>query len=207
MTPIKSRPTQGYFMVPAKGSPSHDGHILGGSQSIAGAVSPNSGKPLLQLAQLNTDDRRLELETAKFASLPLLYSWTCDIHRSPFTYRVEPDRVELLSFQEGRTYTDFPYENYPEAFAPVPMNLAPVGAKDRHAASDEPQHQLGGTPTLMQDVEPDLKCPGCAGEMPLFAAIANDNGTPPGFTDNPYVQVVYHLCRECWVITCYNMCD
>jgi hypothetical protein len=207
MTSINTRPTQGYYMVPAKSAPSQDGHILGGSQSIAGAVSPNSGKPLLQLAQINTADPRLELETAGFAALPLLYGWTCDIHQGLFTYRVEPDRVELLDFPQGRTYTDFPYENYPDAFAPVPMNLAPIDAKGRRTDPDEPQHQLGGTPTLMQDAVSGLKCPRCAGAMPLFAAIANDNGTPPGFTDNPYVQVVYHLCRACWVITCYNVCD
>jgi hypothetical protein len=225
MSSILACPTQGYLMVPATSTPPHDGHILGGAQNIAGAVSPNSGKRLLQLAQINTSDRRLELQTAGFEMLPLLYSWTCDIHQGNFTYRVRPGAIEVLQFTQGRAYTDFPYENYPDAFAPQFMDLSPLSANDqkiilelndrsarrtsphRRTILDSPRHQVGGIPRLVQEEEFSLTCPHCAGEMPMFASIADDNGTPSGFTGNPYVQVVYHLCRACWVVSCYNISD
>ena len=131
MSNTVARPTRGYLMVPATSPPPHDGHILGGAQNIAGAVSPNSGRRLLQLAQINTADRRLELQAADFEMLPLLYSWTCDMHQGSFTYRVRPGSVELLDFQQGRAHTDFPYAGYPDAFAPQFMDLAPIDANDQ----------------------------------------------------------------------------
>lgn len=225
MSSISTRPTQGYLMVPATTEPPHDGHILCGYQNIAGAVSPNSGRRLLQLALLNTTDQRLELQTASFEVLPLLYSWTCDISQGTFTYRVGPGKVDLLDFQQGQAYSDFPYESYPDAFPPLSMALSPIDANDqqiilqlndrdaRRASPhqrtdlDHPRHQVGGIPRLMQDEEFSLKCPHCTSEMPMFASIADANGTPRGFTNNPYVQVIYHLCRACWVISCYNICD
>jgi hypothetical protein len=225
MRNILARPIQGHLMVPAMSAPSYDGHMLCGHQNIAGAVSPNSGRRLLQLAQINTSDPRLELASANFEVLPLLYSWTCDIHHGTFTYRVGRGAVALLDFQRGQAYSNFPYDNYPDSFPPLSMELSPISAtdqqiilelNDRDAACasphrrtflDAPRHQVGGIPRLMQDEEFSFNCPVCTGEMPFLASIADDNGTPRGFTGNAYIQVVYHLCRACWVVTAYNICD
>lgn len=221
---IASFPSQGYFLVPAIGGP----HILGGDQNLAGALSPNSGRRLLQLARISTTDPRLYLQAAEFEGLPLLYSWTCDIHRGEFTYRVDQKGIEILAYEAGSTvYTKFPYKDYPDSFAAVMMDLVPIdaseqqiilGLNDRETRRvsesaheggklDQPMHQLGGIPRLMQDEVSKRKCPRCAGQMPLFASIADDNGTPRGFTNNPYVQVIYHLCRACWIVNCYNLSD
>ncbi len=131
------------------------------------ALSPNSGRRLLQLALIRTTDERLYLQTAEFEGLPLLYSWTCDIHRGEFTYRVDQREIEILAYEAGTTlYTKFPSKDYPDSFAPVTMNLVPITESEQKTISelndretrlesesayagcdlDRPQHQLGGIP-------------------------------------------------------------
>lgn len=104
---IVAQPTQGYLMVSEMSRPPHDGHVLCGDQTFAGAVSPNSGRRLLQLSQISTADQRLELDAANFEVLPLLYSWTCDIHQGTFSYAVGRGKIDVLDFRRGQAYTHF----------------------------------------------------------------------------------------------------
>lgn len=218
-------PRQGYFVV----RKAHDDeatyrHLLCGRPTFKGAISPNSGKPLLQLLALDARDPRLELPHQP-KTFPLLYSWTCPISDGVFTYGVRNDRIELIEFSEGAPYSDFPYPNYPNHFQEVEVGLLALTETQQKLIEqlnageidfdtritlqdiDRPKHQLGGTPRLLQSTLTPVKCPNCHRAMPLLAAIANENGTPEGFVRNDYAQVIYHLCRQCLNVSCYNIAD
>lgn len=223
---LVTQPNQGYFAVTLDGpSEPRYSHLLCGRTVLRGAISPNSGRPLLQLLALDVSDERLDLPRPSLAALPLLYSWTCPISEGVFSYRVTIDHVELIAFESGNPYEDFPYEDYPAAFAGRPVDLVPLtGAeqdailclntrdipfaeRDRLADLDKPRHQVGGVPRLLQPPIDEMKCPSCGAAMPLLASIASENGAPRGFADNDFVQVIYHLCRACVVLSCYHMAD
>ena len=51
-------------------------HCVGGVNNLIGSISPNSGRPLLQLAQLDTQDKRLGLANTGLPGISLLFSWT-----------------------------------------------------------------------------------------------------------------------------------
>jgi hypothetical protein len=70
----------------------------------------------------------------------------------------------------------------------------------------EPWHQIGGQP-LFLDTYWRMKCPLCDGRMPFLAAIGDESGAEKGFTENPYVQVLYHVCPECWCVGAYHQTD
>jgi hypothetical protein len=220
------QPIQGYLLVPSASSgEGHYVHTLCGRTNFKGAVSPNSGKPLLQLLLLDASDPRLELSNAAAPHLPLFYSWTCPISEGVFSYRVVANEIEVINFNSGDPFTDFPYENYPEAFAARSVDLLPLASSQQETINrlndkdtafserlqfadlDRPRHQVGGIPRLLQPTFTAMQCPVCKKEMPLFASIANENGTPQGFADNEFVQVVYHLCRACVTLSCYHMVD
>lgn len=221
-----SLPNQGYFAVPRNGpsEPPHS-HLLCGRTALRGAISPNSGRPLLQLLALNTSDERLDPPRSRLTALPLLYSWTCPISEGVFSYRVTTDHVDLIVFDSGDPYEDFPYEDYPVAFPGQPVELVPLtgveqdailrlnttdvpfAERERFADLDKPRHQVGGVPRLLQPPMDEMKCPSCGARMPFLASIANENGTLRGFADNDFVQVIYHLCRACVVLSCYHMVD
>jgi hypothetical protein len=60
-----------------------------------------------------------------------------------------------------------------------------------------------------------ISCPVCSTEMPLLAAICDDaTGNDPfgvevenSFVGNGGVQMIFHLCRECSVVSAYHSCD
>jgi hypothetical protein len=65
-----SHSSTGYFLNPAK---SRFSHSLCGPQDIDGAVSPNSGLPLLLVASIDLADPRLGISRSKVNKLHLLY--------------------------------------------------------------------------------------------------------------------------------------
>ena len=212
-----------YFLKPAKtGSP----HALCGSQHINGAVSPNSGLPLLLVASLDPADPRLGISRSKVDTLHLLYSWTCGISHGDFTYRESSQGVEILAYAKGPAHSDFPYANYPVFFPRVEIELEaltaeeqmvikklnrqeedPISLEDQFPQLAVPRAQVGGEPRLMQWPLEACVCPVCGGSMPLLASIGNDNRSALGFTDNEFVQMVFFLCDTCTVVTAYNVTD
>ena len=52
------------------------GHEFCGSHTIRGAISPNSGRPLLRLLKLDLVDSRLNLKYPDIGTIPLLFSCT-----------------------------------------------------------------------------------------------------------------------------------
>lgn len=90
-------------------------HVLCGPTTTAGATCPNCAKELLTLARLDPTDPKLDLSALGLRELPLLYCWTCEHSQEEFVYAFL-DRgltVQLLKFQVGVRFSDFPYVNYP----------------------------------------------------------------------------------------------
>ena len=201
-------------------------HALCGPQHINGAVSPNSGVPLLLVASLDTADPLLGISHLNVETVHLLYSWTCGISEGDLTYRESTLGVEILSYTKGEPQSNFPYENYPGFFPRVDVNLEVITPEEqlvmkrlnrREAGSTQlarqfprlavPRAQVGGEPRLMQWPLSVRTCPVCRKPMLLLASIGNETGSTLGFTDNVFVQMVFFLCADCTVITAFNLTD
>jgi hypothetical protein len=206
----------------------HHRHVFCGAHDVAGAECPNCAKPLMRFLGLATDDPRLGLLGAPFATLSLFYCWRCPISSGMFFYWVRDDgSVSLVQYEEGRPEVDFPYEAYPDHFPAASARLVRVSTEDQAllksvnaGACDEaklqrnrpelivPRHQYGGEPLLVQrDTGYQVACPGCRSPMPFLASIGDACLDPRGFVGNEFVQVLYHYCRECQVIGAFHRCD
>lgn len=215
----------GYFIT-ASESDTSSAHSLCGAQSIRGAISPNSGLPLLLVASLDLTDPRPGITDHRLKTLHLLYSWTCPISDGEFTYRETDSDVQVLKYTAGPPHEDFPYDKYPASFPRITAQLQQVDRHEQfiiralnrrendsilreeqfpHLAT--PRSQVGGEPRLMQWPLPQRTCPECGEAMPLLAAIGDVNGTSRGFTGNPFVQLIYFFCVPCGAVTTYNITD
>lgn len=220
-----SIPKQGYYLKAGDQIPSL--HVIGGKCELDGAISPNSGRPLTQMARLDTTSK--ELHSLRFATryLPLLYGWTCAISEGRLCYRVKENSVELVAFVEGGAYDDFPYEGYPHYFEERAAELVKL-TTDEQAAIDHanihgikftaltddldrvlrPNHQIGGSPYVGSVIRLQHQCHHCEGQMHFVAAIGNDCfGDARGFMGNDYAQLLYFLCDSCYLICAENVCE
>jgi hypothetical protein len=227
--PPPGLPAQG-FSLDFRGGDRYQ-HTFCGPHDIAGAGCPNCRKPLLRLLSLDTSDPRLRLGRPGFASLHLLYCWTCAIPSDQLVYRLRPgSAVELLYFGRGRGLADLPYAGYPEYFSGRPVTLRPLSRRRQdllrvfNAASIlaptpgeerllEPRHQVGGEPYLIEPLK-DVLCQVCSRHMPMLASICDNAAGPaasPGyadtdsFTHNAEIQVIFHYCRRCRVVAAYHL--
>jgi len=199
---------------------------MGGVQSLPGAVSPNSGLPLLLVLTLDTMDPRLAIGRSPLDRVHLLYSWTCAISDGEFSYRESKQAVEIIEYTKGGVHSDFPYEGYPVAFAPFAAELQQVAMSDQiiikkmNRREDDPialeeqfpnlavpRTQIGGEPRLLQWPLPPRLCPVCRDSMPMLAAVGNTNGTPRGLFGNDFVQLLFYYCIACAVVTAINLTD
>lgn len=215
----------GYFLAPAGGGDLST-HTMCGSQAIPGAISPNSGAPLLLVASLDLRDPALGIASAPVQQLHLLYSWTCPISEGPFAYRITSFGIELVEFTEGPAFTDFPYDGYPAFFPRYAVTLRPLTVEDqgvikklnRHEGDvislahsfpllAVPRSQVGGEPRLMQYPIAGYKCPVCKKTTRLLATIGNDNGSEQGFAGNNFVQMLFYFCDSCSVVIADNITD
>lgn len=225
MAKRRSLLVQGYYLN-ADGFTSNS-HTLGGKCELDGAISPNSGRPLLQLAQLSTGTSELLPLAFPTPKLPLLYGWSCAISEGPLHYRVTEQRVELVGFRKGEAYDDFPYEGYPDFFPEISMQSVELTA-DEQAAIDvanrdginfstlteelerilRPNHQIGGSPYVGAEIRLQYKCRICNGNMNFVASIGNDCVSDKrGFMGNDYAQLLYFICDTCYLICAENVCD
>jgi hypothetical protein len=223
-----SLPKQGYRLVI---SPVHSlaySHFFCGQPECKNAISPITRKPLLRFLSLDTADPRLELRTPLIPRIELLYSLTCKISYVDFFYKIIGNRIEILNLNfspedSKEIFTDVPYQEYPDFFPRSQVDLIAVDENERSIVKlinetddfeleleypefNEPYHQIGGEPYFVQ--KPDvLSCPECGKDMSFFASIGNYNAQEKGFFDNDYMQVIYQICKDCYVIGAYNRCD
>lgn len=192
-------------------------HWIGGGGGIDGPRCPNCQKPLLQLAKLDGSDRRVGLPDRLQQGVRLLYCWTCVLSQTQFTYQCTstPGEERVLVAKRGEVVDGFPYPDYPVAFPGVPVRLeavTPEEARAIHALNEgevpargslahslsEPRHQVRGVPYEMQPF--DAPVCSCGERMEFLASLGDATFTGRGFTDNPYVQVAYHLCGTCAIV-------
>lgn len=222
---VPARPAKGYLLRSAAGRDRSRGdHFIGG-RIPSSTQCPNCRKRLTQLVQLDVTDSRIEVEELRVERLSLAFCWTCELAMGEFFYRLVENGLEILRFQPGPSYSDFPYALYPPDFPPVPVELDPIpdfeqelvrrrnrGVGDRHALRRKfpealrPRHQVGGEPLYLQPWR-GICCVDCRAQMPFFASIGNWNGSREGFAGTDFVQVLFHLCRACRVVGCCQMTD
>ena len=188
-------------------------HQFCGESDLAGAWCYTCNKRLLHVLTLSPADNALRvIEIAT----PLFVCWTCDFIQAPFSYSFDANSISLIEARRGGSEHDFPYPSYPEFFPgsratlmPLPtdfleklQNINAGSYKEDYFAAGlmTPKHQVGGIPLLRSFREESVSCPKCGEEMPFLAAVANDNLDERGFTENPFVQVLYFLCSRCRVI-------
>ena len=226
MTPLFAN---GYFI---KASPAgqNGSHIIGGACTFANAISPNSGRPLLQVASICLADPKLPNTALQIPVIPLLYGWTCALCESTFAYKIQHHNIEILQYLAGPAHDDFPYANYPQAFPAIKVELCAIPAATQgvihqlNSASDmdtrshlslanpklsTPRHQLGGEPYFLQGYPAATPCPQCKDHMYFLAAFGNDtlNGSKQGFVNNDFVQLIYEICPSCTIVAVNNYAD
>jgi hypothetical protein len=145
--------TQGYYLKEDRTS---SAHTLGGKCELDGATSPNSGRPLLQMAQLTMESPELLPLAFPLPKLPLLYGWSCAISDGPLHYRVTDGSVEIVEFTKGVAYDDFPYEEYPDSFPKISMCSVALTAHEQ-AVIDRANSTGINFSTLTEDLERILR--------------------------------------------------
>ncbi len=222
-----SGPAPGYWLefAPGEAEPER-GHVFCGTHAQPSARCPNCDAPLLQYAALDVRDARLSLRLALDGRLPLLFCWTCALAQDELHYRVEPSgALALLACGRGGVETDFPYSQYPRAFPAGRLTLAPIAPAEQsviaaanrgeipgwrlgheHPELAAPRHQLGGEPLHAGGLRP-RRCAGCGEPMPFLAAFGDACLDPRGFTGNPFVQVLFHVCARCTAVCAVQTCD
>jgi hypothetical protein len=223
---VKIFQQSGYWPLFVTGSNLYYQHTLCGEHAVQGAISPNSGRPLLRYFALDLRDDRLGLGAFSTRRLDLFFAWTCEISRDVFTYRIQREnRVEILHYRQGAAYSDFPYANYPAYFPArlfelrkiTPEEQKTIAAVNRRRLKPStihddrpdlvrPLHQFCGEPYLVNSPR-EVTCPVCQGEMPIYASASDETMSERGFVQSNFVQVLFHLCASCAVVTAYQMAD
>lgn len=222
-------PERGYLLTFPE-APALGPHRMAGTNSIRGAGCPNCNKPLLRVLTLDTKQLPFQLTPNPPPFLHLLYCWTCAIPYGPLVYRLDTDAgIELLDYMkecEGAFGPEGPYDGYTGKFREVHVGLQGLTDEQEELALlqrageyrpggpnlDDTLHQVGGFPMIYNEQEPD--CPLCGNCAPFLATIA-DNAEGQGiqedqkktFTGNCGVQMVFHYCAPCRVVTAYHSCD
>jgi hypothetical protein len=204
-------------------------HRFCGPHDVAGSQCPNCDRPLLRFLALDTRDSRLGLGQVPFSTLPLFYCWRCPVSQEMFSYRVLDDgAIGLLVYGRGAPEDDWPYSEYPKFFPEAPARLVEVteevqdiykhlnatgefeewGLTERNPELLLPRHQYGGEPLHMQqDPEYCVRCPDCAEPMPFTASIGADCLDERGLVTSEAVQVIYHYCPACRVVSAFQQTD
>jgi hypothetical protein len=209
-------------------------HDFCGENNIAGAFCPNCDRPLTRLLSLRANDPVLNLDPGRLAVVHLVYCWTCSIPFGEFCYRMEREgSIKILKLPPRQPKAEHglegPYDGYSGVFPHRQISLEFVSAEaqltlrqwwqstdgDTERLGDlaEPRHQVGGYPFIYNPCR--TKCPECDQDMPLFAAVCNDaSGNDPWktksnetFVDNGGVQMIFHFCRKCSIVSAYSSCD
>ena len=163
-------PTRGYKLNFSPGI-SDVVHEFCGNHNISGAECPLCLKPSIRLLSLDARDSRLNVDFARFASIPLLYCWTCRVPYGEFVYKVLSDGgVQIISVPTKDPRMDEfgpagPYDGYTGQFPLSRVSLEPLSDAEQEqlvamqmpgAETDYDAyfgHQIGGFPFYSQSAE------------------------------------------------------
>ncbi len=215
---------QGYFieLIEPSNYPFVDQNVFGGEHHIIGAICPNCHQPLLRLFSINLSTI---LPNSPIQIVHCLFCWRCGIAQDIFSYQMSDNQIKILHYRLGASEPDFPYCNYPAFFPQRNLYFVRISEQSQKIICDvnsqqvdfwlasqhnsqliRPQHQLGGEPYFVNSPY-QLICPLCNSAMPFLLSVSDHSGTHAGFTGNEYVQMIFHLCNPCQVISAYQMCD
>lgn len=227
----KGNPDSGYWLSSSP-NPTDILHDFCGTHAIEGAGCPNCNRPFIRLLSLYGKDGRLNFDAVRHSVVHLLYCWTCSVPFGEFSYKVDADgSVEVLQVPPRQPGVEFglegPYDEYIGVFPLRQVALQSITADEENkllarqsSDSDDgdddlysPRHQVGGYPFIYNPSK--TFCPSCSTEMPLLATICDDaTGNDPfgvepenSFTGNGGVQMVFHFCRACSVVSVYHSCE
>ncbi len=168
--------------------------------------------------------------------VPLYYCWHCPIMSQRFSYQIGTNEklFELLEYgkgAQGDPYTS--NDEYPREIQEINLQYFRISKKDQELQSlanehdlstrafvgkhrnhikrhnlNIPNHQLGGIPLLLQGIPDDINCPKCTQQMFFFVSIGNWYGLKfKWMCGNPFVQILYHICPQCGVVSCEGYTD
>lgn len=202
-------------------------HEFCGEHSVDGASCPNCDKPLLRLVSLDMSAKEVSRIESFGDRLNLFFCWTCPISQEEFIYEVlEDGGVKILKYGKGESYIDFPYDQYPVFFplrafdlekltsneqeVIIQLNNNSVGIYDLNEDLrylSMPAHQLGGEPYIIQSDLANIRCPRCKNEMNFLVSVADKHSSEISFTENEYVQLLFHICNNCSIVSAKQYCD
>ena len=129
---------------------------------------------------------------------------------------------------QGALGPDGLYDSYTGEFPEVRVGLRPLSDAEEQRALElrascewpvgeehltDPVHQIGGFPMIYNEWD-NITCPLCRNAVPFLATIcdsAEGQQAPldpnKSFVDNFGVQMVFHYCGPCRVVTAYHSCD
>ncbi|MCB1018978.1 MAG: hypothetical protein H6509_01165 [Bryobacterales bacterium] len=207
-------------------------HVMAGDHHVPGAECPTCNKPLMRLLTLDTSRLPFVLDPAPPAFLHLFYCWTCAIPFDFFAYRIDDSGgVEIVSYLKeysGAFGPEGPYDGYTGVFPEARASLRPLTDEEEERVlllraeqvDETPEdrllndvcHQIGGFPMIFNEME-EVLCPACSAPAPFFATICDNVGCQGNnysaehtFTGNIGVQMVFHWCGPCSVMTAYHSC-
>lgn len=185
------------------------------------------------MLSLDTRDEKLNLSVLNVRTLPLLFCWRCPLSEG-FSYKLSEDKIELITFNKGRVWRNFPYEKYPDYFPSAYCRLVKIPIKsqmditirnsiywqgldsssleyryNRKGAFQQlmwPRHQIGGEPFFWGS-NPGSLCLLCKKPQEFLAAIADENLDERGFVNYDPTQTLFWICKKCKVISAYNETD
>lgn len=219
---------QGYFIrFGKKHGETNFKHYFCGRHNIKSATCPNCQKPLLRFVKFDLSDERLHLQNSSLGELSLFFCWTCQLSQGNFFYRcLDKGEIEILEYEKGDGWDDFPYENYPDWFPGSSVELVELSPLEQEILIglnaerlsawtteqlkpelDEPSHQLGGEPYLVQKELRPLDCPQCRKAMLFFATVCDKALRNLSFVKNDYVQVIFYICSKCQIIGAIHEVD
>lgn len=224
-----ANPAQPYLLT-FSGNPEELPHRFCPKDPAPGSDCPNCKKPLLHLLSLDTTSLPF-LVRPHLPAIHLLYCWTCAIPYDRFRYRIQSDgSVEILQALDKYEYSfgaGGPYDGYTGIFPESPVGLRALSVEEQdlarrlqegeHSSGEyryltEPVHQIGGMPMIYNwEV---VECSECGQTAPFFATICDnatgqDSQPEPSLTFTNYwgVQMVFHWCEACAIMTAYHSCD
>jgi hypothetical protein len=202
-------------------------HLFCGENNIVGGNCIYCQKPLLRILTLDASDHVLNMDATRHPAVHLFYCWTCSIPYDEFSYKIKQDgSIEILKLPKknlGELGMEGPYEGYTGVYPLKQVSLIPLteeeqkqeltgSLRDLDRDIGKGRHQIGGFPYIFNPVKID--CLQCRQEMPLLACI-EDNAIGNGFVKdesnsfvgNSGVQMLFHFCRNCSIVSATHSCD
>lgn len=206
-------------------------HRVGGLSSRSGQTPSGGSKPIHLVLTLDLSDPCVPFSQPGIRELPLLHPFVYDGSR--IAYRVIGDHaIDIVKQPERNAADNFPFENYPDSFAELPLALSEPISMEEYFGEDVANEdweaeleQAASENRVLDDLDkiaffeglmqgpPRTNCltPECKGQaMKLLTVIRGDFIEGFNFwSDSDYgpdVSVTYEYCPNCYLLHTENQC-